>query len=112
MPVDSATRQKAVTTAGASASRTQSAALEIASSAAMRTGSASRRPGVWGVTEDRAAQQEKSAHARSQICPSDRGAHHFSMTAARTPCYTARARLREALQLFSSSAATTGHRRR
>jgi hypothetical protein len=58
MPVDSATRQKAVTTAGASASRTQSAALEIASSAAMRTGSASRRPGVWGVTEDRAAQRK------------------------------------------------------
>jgi hypothetical protein len=52
------------------------------------------------VTEDRAARQEKSAHARSQVCPSDRGALHFSMTAARTPCYTSKTRLREALQLF------------
>ena len=50
--VESATRQKAVTTAGASASRTQSAALEIASSAATSTTAASRRPGAVGAGED------------------------------------------------------------
>lgn len=53
--MERATRQKAVVAAGASASRTQSAALEMAMSAAQSTVKASKRLGVVATGEVRVA---------------------------------------------------------